>query len=357
MINSLDSRQSVLIKAMRFPLIVLVVFAHSLGFGNVAVSASLDSWNVYHFFSEMISHNLARLAVCWFFAISGYFFFRNLKDGEFNFSWVAGKWKKRVFSLLIPYLIWNLLIVGLGALKSLVFSKLGIGGHNEMPTGNLLEWLWLGPANFPLYFMRDLMIMSLVAPLWYLIVKKVKWPSLALLILVYVSPLQPAIPGMRAIFFFGVGAWLGIWRVNMLRLARMVKWPVAVVSVILLLLASYFNSSQYHEWMLRAFYPFGMLTFMNIIDKLIDKDSRRERLCNLASAVFFIYAAHEVFILGWTKGLFLRLVGDGLLGSWISYLLVPVVVILVCLILYCIFNKLTPRTLAFVSGGRAKKKI
>ena len=32
----------------------------------------------------MLSHNLARLAVCWFYAISGYFFFYNLKDGSFN---------------------------------------------------------------------------------------------------------------------------------------------------------------------------------------------------------------------------------------------------------------------------------
>ena len=54
---SLDKQQSNLIKAMRFPLIVMVVFAHSLGFQTYKIDLSLDGWNIYHFFSEMISYN------------------------------------------------------------------------------------------------------------------------------------------------------------------------------------------------------------------------------------------------------------------------------------------------------------
>lgn len=352
MYNSIDYRQSSLIKAMRFPLIVLVVFAHSLGFENVSIANDLSGWNVYHFFSEMISHNLARLAVCWFYVFSGYFFFRNLNDGEYSFKWVTGKWKKRIWSLLIPYIIWNLLMVGVTALISFVFLKIGIGSHNNIPEFNPVFWFWSGPANFPLYFMRDLMLLSIAAPVWYQIARKLKWANLALLIAFYLSPIEPDIPTMRGIFFFGAGAWLGIWRYNMLEIARKIKWPAAVIAALTLLVCTYFNSSEYHQWMLRAFYPFGMLTFMNICDKLIDKESRCTRLCNLASAVFFIYAAHEIQILGWTKGIFLRIFGDGLAGAWIGYLGVPVAVLAVCLILYWIINRIMPKTLSFISGSR-----
>ena len=52
--NSLEKRQSTLIKAMRFPLIVLVVFSHSLGFQFPHIDFSPEGWNVYHFFSEML---------------------------------------------------------------------------------------------------------------------------------------------------------------------------------------------------------------------------------------------------------------------------------------------------------------
>ena len=350
---NIDSRQSTLIKAMRFPLIVLVVFAHSLGFGNVEITPDFTGWNVYHFFSEMVSHNFARLAVCWFYAISGYFFFRYLKDEEFSFKWVAGKWKKRIWTLLIPYVIWNLLSVALGYAKGLAFAGIGIGSHNDLPTFAPLEWLWSGPADFPLYFMRDLMIMSIVAPLWYLIVKRLKWPSLVLLVLVYISPLKPGIPGMRAIFFFGIGCWLGIWKYNMLEIAQRVKWPAAVLAAVTLLVASYFNASPYHEWMLRAFYPFGMLTFMNICNRLIDNEKTCDRLCRLSAAVFIIYASHEILILGWTKGIFMRVFGEGLAGAWISYLGVPVVVLCVCLLLYWILNRIMPKTLSFICGSRS----
>lgn len=355
---NLDTRQSTLIKAMRFPLIVLVVFAHSLGFGNVEITNDLSGWNVYHFFSEMLSHNLARLAVCWFYVFSGYFFFRNLKEGEFTFKWVTGKWTKRVRSLLVPYLIWNALAVLAIVVKSFVFSAFGLGedpGMEWVRQFDVLNWFVTGPADFPLYFMRDLMIMSLLAPLLYLLMKNLKLPSLVLIVLVYASPWSPGIPGMRGIFFFSLGAWLGIWKVNMLEICRKVKWLAAIAAVILLFIASYWNSSQYHEWLLRAFYPFGMITFMNVCDRLIDSETICERLCSLSAAVFFIYAAHEIFILGWTKGLFLRTFGDGLLGSWISYLFVPVAVLIVCYVLYLFFNRFTPKTLAFVSGGRTKK--
>lgn len=359
MTESLESRQSALINAMRFPLIVLVVLAHSLSFGNVDVFSGNAGWNAYHFTSELLSHNLARLAVCWFYAISGYFFFYNLKDGNFNFKWVTGKWKKRVSGLLVPYLIWNLLLVLITFLKEWIFTKAGLGNNGEwefLQQSGPIYWLWKGPANFPLYFMRDLMIMSLVAPLWYLFVKWAKWPSLALLILVYVSPLNPSLPAMRAIFFFGLGAWMGIWKINMLQICRKFRLSSAILALLLVVIATVFNSSKYHEWLLRAFYPFGMMTFMNICDRMASNEKRFNKLISLSGTVFFIYAAHEIFILGWTKGLCLRIFGDGLAGSWISYFLVPVIVLAVCLLLYNIINRIMPRTLAFACGGRAKKK-
>lgn len=355
--NPIDVRQSKLIDAMRFPLIVLVVFAHSLGFGNIDVTAASMGWNVYHFFSEGISHNLANLAVCWFYTISGYFFFHSLKEGSFSFRWVTEKWKKRVNGLLIPYLIWNLLLVLLTIIKDLVFARFGLpvrGNAEWLMTKGTGYWFWAGPADFPLYFIRDLMILSLFAPLWYMLVKRGRWISLAMIVFVYASPLNPAIPTMKAIFFFLLGAWLGIWKINMLTICRRFKTPALLMAVVLLLIATYYNSSEYHEWLLRVFYPFAMIAFMNICDKLTSNDKVCDKLINMSEMVFFIFASHEIFILGWTKGLCLRLFGDGLMASWIRYLLVPVVVLSVCTFLYRVFNKIAPKSLAFVCGSRTK---
>lgn len=351
---SLDDRQSVLIKAMRFPLIVLVVFAHAAGtFPTSTVEWSLDGWNVYHFVSEMLSRHLFSIGTCWFFVFSGYLFLRYLKEEEFGFDWVKAKWKKRIRSLLIPYILWNLLAVLAPVIKNGLFRLFSLG--QDTISGGPLYWFFTGPADYPLWFLRDLMLLTLILPLLYLVFKKFKWVSLVVLILVYLSPWNPSIPTMRSIFFVLVGAWLGTFKINMLSICRRVKIPAAIAAVLLLFVATSQIGRPLHTLLLRLFYPFGMISFMNLCDSLIDDGTCRERLCNLSASVFFIYAAHEIYILGWTKGLCLRIFGDSLTGTWISYWLIPIIVLTVCLGLYYLLNRIMPRALAFVCGGRSKR--
>lgn len=361
--NTLEKRQSTLIKAMRFPLIVLVVFSHSLGFEFCHIDFSLEGWNIYHFFSEMISHNLCKIAVCWFFVFAGYFFFLNVPEQGLNGKWLTEKWKRRIWTLLIPYLIWNILPRIARFIKTNLFAKIGIS-QVEPVTSSLfggidpLYYFLTGPANYPLWFMRDLMIMCLLAPVLYYLFKKLpRWGGLIVLLVLFLLPFETPVLTWRGYFFFSVGAFLGIQKINILSICRTIKWPATILAVITLLTATFLNDSPLHNWALKVFYPFGMITLMNIIDKLIDNKERCNRLCNLSAAVFFIYAVHEIYILGWTRGLFLRLFGEGLAGTWIRYILVPVFVVLVCLGLYYLLNIIMPRTLAFICGGRNKKAV
>ena len=357
--DSLDSRQSVLIKAMRFPLICLVVIAHSAGvFPTPTVEWSLDGLNVFHFVAEMISRHFCSTGTCWFFVFSGFLLFYYLKEGEFSPEWVGVKWKKRIRSLLLPYLLWNLLAVLIIYSKNYIFQSLSLEvqqGELEMVRQGPLHWFFTGPADFPLWFLRDLMLLTLLSPLMYLFFKRFRWLSLTLLVLLYLSPLDPRIPTMRSIFFFSIGVWLGTHKINLLSLCQRVKKPAAIIALILLPVATSQIGRPMHTLLLRLFFPFGMIVFMNLCDSIINHEKRRERLCALSSSVFFIYAAHEIYILGWSKGICLRLFGTSLAGIWMRYLLVPVMVVMVCLALYRILDKLMPRALSFACGGRSKK--
>lgn len=351
----LDVRQSVLIKAMRFPLIVLVVIAHAAGTPPESLSFPLDGVGCYSFVTEMLSRHLCPIGVCWFFVFSGYFFFINLKDGQFGYQWILGKWKSRVHSLLIPYLIWNILAIVLPLIVSVLCGAIGITQSTDamwVVRQGPLYWLVTGPANMPLWFMRDLMLLSLIAPLYYLLVKKFPWVGLAIIIVFYLSCLLPSIPQYRAICFFGLGVWLGIGKFNILGLCRKVMIPAAILAVVLLLVSTSLIGHPGHELVRRLFYPFGMVTFMNLCDHMMNRGRVEERLTRLSAAVFFIYAAHEILILGWTKSLLLRIFGSSLVGMWVNYLLTPVIVLTVCLGLFWLLNKIMPKTLAFACGGR-----
>lgn len=133
---------------------------------------------------------------------------------------------------------------------------------------------------------------------------------------------------------------------------KKVKLPASIIAVILLIVATYFNDAPFHEWLQRAFYPFGMIAFINLIDSLIDKESRCDKLCRLSATVYCIYAAQEIYILGWSKGLFLRIFGESLAKTLVRFFTVPLVVVCVCLVLYYLFNSIIPRILAFACGGR-----
>lgn len=109
--------------------------------------------------------------ICWtlpavYFALSGWLFFKGFDEAG---SWLA-KIKRRGRSLLVPYLIWNLLAspwltAVLIPLVAIVAPSLG----TPRPM-TAMECFWgtepmYFPANAPLWFVRDLMILVLFAPL------------------------------------------------------------------------------------------------------------------------------------------------------------------------------------------------
>ncbi len=355
----LDSRQSTLITAMRFPLIVLVVVAHSVGYyENLHVRVSLDGWNVFHFVSEMISHHLGPMAVCWFFLLSGYLLFLNLPKDGFTMKWMSDKWKKRLRTLVLPYLMWNLLVVAIFIVKWHSFQRIGIPQSSEdIEAVRQGPWFWLvtGPIDFPLWYMRSLIVMTILAPLVWMLAAKSRIVFPIAMTLLYLSPLEVPFVLMHSVYFFSIGAWLGLHKINILSFSRRIKTPVSILAALTLIVATLRTGYADHTFWLRLFYPFGMITFMNICDRLIDNDNRKIRLTRLSAAVFFIYATHEIYILGWTKGLFVRIFGETLPGTWIKYIFVPIVVLAICLALYRLLNLLMPRTLAFLCGGRSSK--
>lgn len=356
--KELTARQSSVIDAMRFLLIVLVLFVHMLPPAPQPVQLGFTGKNVYIFFTEMISHNLGAMAVPAFFIFSGYFFFLPLKD-NLTFSWLQERWKKRIHTLLIPYLFWNLLFIIIICIKNGAFSFIGLDIGEEFETVRRLDifnWIWTGPVDFPLWYLRDLICMTVLAPVFFFLCKYLKAGAPLILIIFYLSGLSIPITGMgsTAITFFGLGAFFGINRINIIEFCTQIKWPSIIIASIGLLLATIFNGNSIYGILERSFIIFAIIACVNLTDALSDKSILN--LASLSGTVFFIYAAHEIFILGWTKGLCLRIFGDGLAGSWISYFLVPVIVLAVCLLFYNIINRIMPRTLAFACGGRSKKK-
>lgn len=120
---------------LRFPLIVGVVFIHS--FGKPFDYEALDIYNLsgidcYNLFRVSVSKVLTHVCVPTFYFISGYLFFKGLES--WNSARYKEKLKRRVKTLLIPFLIWNTICIFL-SLQS-YFRHYGMAGVLEFLSDN-----------------------------------------------------------------------------------------------------------------------------------------------------------------------------------------------------------------------------
>ena len=349
----LTARQTGVINAIRCLLVLLVVMIHVLpNQDNVLDYRDFPSFS-FSFVTELLSHNLARIAVPCFFVFSGYFFFYSF-DGILTTKWYGGKLKKRLRTLLVPYLIWNLLIIGIVLLKNCVLFP---GGEKDDFFNRFVELgvyglMWGRPANLPLWYMRDLLCMSLLSPVFHLLFRYLKGFGLLLLAVPYYLMVDTGIPGLGSvsILFFGVGAYLAINRINLISFSNKFGKAGLCAALILLLAAVFLSGKAAHEIVIRVFIPFGIVSLINLACRM--GECTVNLLSGFAACSFFVYAAHWIYIRNWSNGLAVHLFGSGMSGRWLSYFFSPLFTVLVCAAVFFVMKKFMPKTLRLIDGGR-----
>lgn len=214
-----DLRLSRVIDGMRLPLIYLVVVAHLVPFTYKEVIWPSTSNELYTLISEMISHHIARIPVRCYFFVSGYYFFLRYTDNIIQFG--TFQYKSRFKTLFIPFVAWNAMVILGVLLKNLLFVNVGLHTDVEfqfVSETSIFQLFWIGPVNFPLWYIRDLMCMIMLFPIILYFIKICKHYGIILLGVLYVAAIEPEIPGfsMTAIFFFSAGAYFSIYKRDVL---------------------------------------------------------------------------------------------------------------------------------------------
>lgn len=237
---------------MRFPLIVGVILAHcnlvallTAWYGTAPI---LPVWATQIFENAYVYIFPARVPTLFF--ISGYFFFRGSQHYDKGFY--ARKYKRRIHSLLIPYILWN----AIALLLILVRHTAHIHSSIIEATPTMLDYLsgfWDFSynkgftANAPLWFMRDLMVVSLCAPLLRYILQGKWWMlSLLLMAIAFIANVEIPISGfnVQAFFYFSIGATLAIHRAD----ATHIPHAIGVICLLLYIPATFFLLGLYEQW-------------------------------------------------------------------------------------------------------------
>lgn len=354
-----EKRLSDVIESMRFPLIYLVVIAHMVPFDTPRVILSWDDQAIYTLISEMISHNLVKLSVRCYFLISGYYLFKKLTTWD-TLTYVR-QLQNKLRTLVIPYILWNMILIGAVYAKFYFFKTVGISSANSetelmaITNQSWYELLWGMPVNFPLWYMRDLICMTLLAPLFYYWFYCFRRLGLILLVVFYLLVHHTGIAGLSstAFMFFGAGAFFAINKQNLLLVIGPVKKGCIVLACLFLIIATMMNGTTYHEYISRIFILVGVVAVISLFDQINNRVRLQRRLAKLAPMTFFIYVSHEVYIINLLKGAWTKVchTASGW-GKLMGYFIVPCLCILVCMGLYYLIKISSPRFLNLLTGGR-----
>lgn len=294
-----------------------------------------------------------------FFFISGCLFFQGLLTITDCFP----KIKKRIKTLLLPYLLWNLVFVLwyvvlslLPVVSSFVNSNILV---NFSDLWNSLKYLYINPAAFHLWFLRDLMVYVLLSPLLYIFLKKI---PIVLLITLFVLGILgiiflPSVVKVWGLFFFTFGGYIALFS-SLDRVSKRITKPVFFLSLFVYLIYSFagvFNCKMVELFMMIAAFC-GIIGYWKGYDYLMSKNtfessSIKRFFILLGSYSFFIYLFHEPAF-NILKKLGIKLLG---VGNWqivVLYLLNPIIMAIVSITVALFLQRFIPRVYRLSVGGR-----
>lgn len=300
-----------------FALTILVIWVHSvnlypsvLGMGGIAFdpeNAPALQRFFYHaecFFTE----TLGQTAVPGFFMVSAYLFFRKADRGV-SPAWFLKKWKSRVFTLFVPFLLWNFLYY----LADLSFAALsGASVTSYLRPQALFSALWEYAYNPVFWYLQELILLTLLTPLLFVLLKHgaAAVPVLAagFLLAVFWARLPFHIVNEDALFYYMLGVYAALHQKKRIERgsgsARAFLWAfllmllsAAAPALLPLELRSNTELSVLFTVAFRAAFPLALyflLTFLSRSAPGVQAFLAKGSLPAFMQINFFIYATHYV---------------------------------------------------------------
>lgn len=344
------------ISFVRFPLIVGVVFIH-IPYKKMTEICPGWGGDAMCFFSDI----LPRICVPLFFLISGYLFF----DKGFDFSIYKTKLNSRFRSLLIPYLLWNFV----GFLLYYLYTYYTTIGHSlrnsDIDLGTFFQCFWVfnkpnsisvssSPVDFPLWFLRDLILLVICSPIIYRLLRACKVYIVLLLGIIWFFRIDNGVGiplrSYQSLFFFPLGAYLAINKINCIKWL-LGKENIVIAYLLIAVVDLITKDAWYNIFVHNSGICLGMISFVSIISSLIQKDKIKVSR-PYSSYSYFIYLFHGLFIHQLSYVLLLIVKPESHVSLLIVYFSIPFITVLICIGIYKVLMVTTPKLLMILTGQK-----
>lgn len=292
---------------------------------------------------------IADSAVPMFFVMSGYLLFY-----KYDIRRYLDTLNKKVRTLLIPFVLWNLLGFAYHKCLSLLSIVTGVAEANPelLSARNILYGVEKSAYDPPVWFIKTLFELILISPLVWGIANKLKQKTVVLVIFIALSVIGFT-PGYTSILFwiplYLLAATIACCKNDMISHFSMTRSYLCVVlycSFIAYLLLNNVDEKASAYTLYRLTSP---ILIWNIID--LSKSVRNKRILEKYAIPFFLFCSH-IFVIPIVKKMFLLILGNSNYGITAAYLCTVVTTIGLIWILSLVMKKVLPQTYKILAGGR-----
>lgn len=300
--------------------------------------------------SDSVFRSSVSLIMCYFFAVTGYLLFR-----DYSLKKYPAKLRRRIFSLFIPYVLWQII----AALIEILTTEC------EMTLADFLNrtfLLYAWPVDAPLWYVYAVFILALLSPAILLLLKRknLSWAILFIVFFLCSQLDKLTVPALQKLFFHGyvsnivlylpaylAGAFYGYHYKD--------ASPACLSYILLAQLPAFLLNERFDGFFAYVTIALLPLALLYILPPVRFLENRK-----IYRLSFLMYALHRpLYELFWSDLLrvYIRSVGrlcaSAAVAAVLTRLIALVGITALCALLYLILSKLAPRVLALLTGGRA----
>lgn len=354
------------IKILRFPLLLMIVLIHCNLINKIEKADG--NFILAEKFIYFVSEALCSVAVPTYFLMSGFLFFGIGFNGSFTFNNYIKKLKSRFYRLMIPYILWNFI----GFLLWTLYMKSPLkayfpGLDIKINFYYFLSCFWSVsnlpgffspagvPVDVPMWFIRDLIIMSVISPLIYFLLKHLKYWPLLIIASLFVLGYWPHIVGFSiiAIFFFSFGAYCSIYHLGTNYINKI--W--ILFAALCLMITETCIYPLYYQYIHSLSIIAGVMACIYVAVRLSQNGKLVKKMDSLGNLGFFIFAFHMLFG-AQTNTLIVRVFSPDTNIMWLlCYISSFLILITLSSLAYYFLQKISPTLLSLLTGTYKPKKL
>lgn len=361
---------------LRFPLAVAILVVHTFSTDGLTFHGthiSINQMPILLNINYIIDAFIRAQNYPIYFFISGFVFFLNFKPSPKSY---LRKFKNRISTLLIPYIIWNTIALLFEFSYKLPYINSYFPNFNSidynLSVSAIINTFWnasngvfyqihyvCAPENGPLWFLRDLMIAVAFTPVLYYLLKNTGKFTIISLFILYLTQAYFQLGHLNRLiitfFFFSTGAYLSINKKDIFAEFKKVKHLSFILYPLISLtymVSLYVYPNQDFLITLKSLNTIAGLLFAYNLSAYLLTNNKCKLNRFLASSSFFIYVSHALFC-----NLIIRLLYSAIhpvsdLAMLSVFVLSVVITLTIIMSTFYLLQRYCPRILKILTGRK-----